>query len=386
MWDPSASHHLVTFLQRGIATRTQEAYRAYEKHWFNFLESRFTATEWVSRWRSMDIQQQTCLLVEFVMFLHERLSLNHDRIKAVMTAVRHFLRARILPFDCFSHESVRLAIKATSESARTVSIRRENRKRLPVTPEMIGWLKSWLWNFNEQNDRDSLDNKMTFLGIVIGMTFLRRVSEYCHDPKSAHAICTEDVDFILKTSNQVVSSHDAPRARLALGHIECARFIFRSSKTDQGGRGAYKFLRATNSTEFELIKCILHWCNIAGLTPGQPFLSRFHGSYHKSLRSSMVNNALRTAADHFGFHDTRHLFSTHSLRIGGATTLISSGATRETIQRIGNWRQSSTASDSIYELNTPLDSSLWSQNSYSNRLSSQHIASIIPPSKVTYNR
>ena len=100
------------------------------------------------------------------------------------------------------------------------------------------------------------------------------------------------------------------------------------------------------------------------------------------LQPKMINSALKTIADNFGLHHARHSFSSHSLRIGGATALIASGTARETIQRIGGWSTTTAASDSIYELFTPHENSnLWSalKNKTSSNISVNDIMSIVPP-------
>jgi hypothetical protein len=63
----------------------------------------------------------------------------------------------------------------------------------------------------------------------------------------------------------------------------------------------------------------------------------------------MVNKALKEAAVHFGFDSL--YFSTHSLRIGGATTGDVAGRTRSSLCRVGGWSEGG-GSDSRYSHTT----------------------------------
>lgn len=336
-------------------------------------------------WSKFTLGQQLHVIISYIKWLYEDKQWNTQKIGLNISGVRDFIRGHLLDLTAFNHESVTLALKATHANPRTVSLARETKKRLPVNVEMVAWLKHRMWKDGRVTSMSDIDSRMVFLGVAIGLTFLRRVSEYAHDSRTDHAIIADDVHFItLDDSPTAIASFDVRSCNLTIDQVDTMRFIFRTSKTDQGGRGTYLFLRRHNSNEYELIKCCLLWCMISGLEMGQPFLSRIYNGRRKLLRPRMVNDALKFVADNFGFQHVRNAFTSHSLRIGGATALIASGVNRETIQRIGGWSVTSSASDSIYELNTPRDNSnLWSAlGSHSNsNITSKDISSIIPPSR-----
>jgi hypothetical protein len=234
---------------------------------------------------------------------------------------------------------------------------------------------------------DDIDNRMTFLGCAIGITFLRRVSEYnTVDNRSNHTLLTDDVSIMIRHQRNMlgncIGSWQVKLYNININDIASVRFVFRSNKTDQGGRGIYLFLKNESKYEMELIKCVLNWCIISQFKLSEPFLSRRYKNRSKVLRPCMVNTMLKQAADAFGFCQVRDAFTSHSLRIGGATTLMANDIDRSTIQRIGGWSIVESASDSIYELNTPHDeSNLWSALSSTpttNHISTQDIQSIIP--------
>ena len=68
----------------------------------------------------------------------------------------------------------------------------------------------------------------------------------------------------------------------------------------------------------------------------------------------MINEGLKAVATAMGFNTMMFAFSSHSLRIGGATSLISSGASRDSVKRVGGWADGSNC-DNIYYANTALD-------------------------------
>lgn len=375
-----------SFLNRGLAKNTLTNYTSAAVTWIQFLDDLGFVphrSRPMALWSRMSLSQQLYLIISYIIYLFENKCWSSRRISTNISGVRHFIRSHLLGLDAFNHESVTLALKATQPDARTLSVLRETRKRLPITTEMVIWFKNVSWSTGRIIDQHDFDRRMTFLGVVIGLTFLRRVSEYASDDRSHHALLSDDVHFITSHSPpQVIVSFDVKRVRLSLDKVESVRFIFRTSKSDQGGRGSYLFLNSRNADELELIHCFLYWCMISGLEKGFPFMSRVYNGRRKMLRPRMVNEALKYIADNFGFQHVRNSFTSHSLRIGGATALIASGTSRDTIQRIGGWSSAPTSSDSIYELNTPKENrNLWSalRTGAKVNMTSNDIRSIIPP-------
>ncbi len=378
---------LTSFLNRGLAKNTLTNYSSARVVWIQFLSMHGfipLRSAPLSLWAQLSTSQQLHLIISYILWLYENKNWSSRKISGNISGVRHYIRSQLLGMDAFNHESVTLALKATQPDPRTLSLLRETRKRLPITTEMVLWFKNSSWRVGRIVDGYDFDNRMTFLGVTIGLTFLRRVSEYASDGRSSHAILSDDVHFISShVPPRVIVSFDVKDARLPLEKVESVRFIFRTSKSDQGGRGSYLFLSSGNPEELTLIDCFLHWCMISGLEKGYPFLSRVYNGRRKLLRPRMVNAALKHVADNFGFQHVRNSFTSHSLRIGGATALVASGSSRETVQRIGGWSLAPTSSDSIYELNIPKDNrNLWAalRSGTNTNVSSNDISSIIPPS------
>jgi hypothetical protein len=90
----------------------------------------------------------------------------------------------------------------------------------------------------------------------------------------------------------------------------------------------------------------------------------------------MVSTALKTAARHFGIDEL--YFSTHSLRIGGASCGAAGGRSRSSLCRTGGWSELS-ASDAIYRHVTPQDRGILSlTDEGAHLLTTQDLHSMVP--------
>ena len=97
------------------------------------------------------------------------------------------------------------------------------------------------------------------------------------------------------------------------------------------------------------------------------------------LTRRMINEALKSLAVECGLDSVGFAFSSKSLRIGGATSMVAAGKSRDTVKRIG-WDKNSNC-DEIYESNTPLDEgalSITASNQYK-ELGVEHVRKMLPP-------
>ena len=83
----------------------------------------------------------------------------------------------------------------------------------------------------------------------------------------------------------------------------------------------------------QLVEILFDWALGAGLSPNDPFLS-----YRKMwvLSYSTFQKAIKSVASSLGLDHTR--YSTHSLRIGGASVMAAAGLPDYVIQLIGRWK------------------------------------------------
>ena len=230
------------------------------------------------------------------------------------------------------------------EPARVLHQKKRSRQRMPVTFDILDHLKRAL------RAEQSIDSDMTYLGILLSFNFMLRVSEYCLDPKSPHALLCSDVVF--RTASQdSYSVFDLARMKDPHSEITDIVLDLNSSKPDRAGRGRYLYVaRRQGESDSHLVSTMINFCLAAcHRSPTDPLLSRYSKGRQKKLHRGMVNKALKEAATHFGFDSL--YFSTHSLRIGGATTGDVAGRTRPSLCRVGGWSEGG-GSDSRYRLTT----------------------------------
>jgi len=162
-------------------------------------------------------------------------------------------------------------------------------------------------------------------GLCLAFFFLLRSSEYCVADgvySADKALQVGDVRFFLKgTPTDNWEEAD-----------ELVLFI-RSSKTDQAGEGALRNAYATGTTlcPVKAAARVMRLRQAAGAGDGDPFLSWTTGY----LKRDQVTSILRWAAKELGQPEA--LYASHSLRIGGASTMLAEGYSEEDIRRQGRW-------------------------------------------------
>jgi hypothetical protein len=115
----------------------------------------------------------------------------------------------------------------------------------------------------------------------------------------------------------------------------------RSAKNDIEGVGHRFCFDAKRSVEHHLPKnvgyCIVwelySWARVARPEASNPFLS-FRGQW--TLSYDTFTKAVKSVARSFGLDPTR--FSSHSLRIGGASALAAANVPDYVIQKLGRWK------------------------------------------------
>jgi hypothetical protein len=136
---------VVAFLNKGVAPRTLSCYGKSGADWVVFLKRELqcnTEDEALSKWRHFNQLEHQSILIDYIMYLNEEKGLTSDRISNILSGIRHYMRVHLIDISCFDSETVRLAVRATRLPPRERSLFKEQRKRLPVTTDMVIWLKN----------------------------------------------------------------------------------------------------------------------------------------------------------------------------------------------------------------------------------------------------
>ena len=163
---------------------------------------------------------------------------------------------------------------------------------------------------------------------------------------SDHFLRCQDVSFLFSgvDDDSTVTSYCSHDKSLSL--MDCSRltgmsYFVRSAKNDKVGRGnQYHVERRTvsNTTSFDVVLDACLWAQSAAYNhEDDPFLS-MGGAKPWFLGYDILNNYIKSIAVAFGFDPK--FFSTHSVRIGGASILAAAGMPAYSIQLMGRWKSS----------------------------------------------
>jgi hypothetical protein len=169
-----------------------------------------------------------------------------------------------------------------------------------------------------------------------------------------HALRAEDVLFQRGGGLPPLWAWTVGEARKE--EIVSVLFVVRSSKTKEG---RYLYLGRHSDIESRTIDDVAEWARVSEVRRGDPFLSRWEMGKNnqrrrKCLTREMINTTLKDLARKTGLDGVEFAFSSHSLRIGGATSMMAVGESQTSVKRAGGWARTSSC-DEIYELNTPAD-------------------------------
>ena len=310
-------------LQKAISAGTNRGYEPFEEVWLSFIESRFEGTDiFLSGWGEKD---KRGVLVLFVDYLRgQRMS-----VSVGMAAVRHLFRSHLEDVSIFADACVQGAREACRPDPREVSLAKEQNLRLPVPFELIVELRRKFW----EGSRD-VDDRMTYLGIMLAYSLCLRVGEYAHDSgtKGKHCMRNDDIYFLCEDGVQ--RSPSELRLSQDAG-VSSVMIIIRSSKTDTTGRGRYEYVHPVTTLHQQLLVDLTWWARNSLSGSGENFLSRYREYKgrlsHKVLTREMVSKALKAGATTLGIDASR--ISTHSLKIGGPSDMRAAGVGDEQIRR-----------------------------------------------------
>ena len=110
-----------------------------------------------------------------------------------------------------------------------------------------------------------------------------------------------------------------------------------TSKTDQAGMGTnYSFRRNPDpAAAFDFVTHMFQWTQLAKPARDAPFFS-YRGEW--TLAYDKYNAAIKVVMASLGFQSVLSQFSSHSIRIGGASILAAAGFSDCVIKKMGNWK------------------------------------------------
>jgi hypothetical protein len=206
---------------------------------------------------------------------------------------------------------------------------------MPITAGMIKRANATVHNMN------TTQHKAIRAATELGLSALLRSSEYVRKPNKDHHFRGKDITFVLTPARgsseprTILSTH---AHSYALDEVTGVILSIRSGKTDQekyGHRMPFDRVRIEDRPDqaFDLVKDLWEWAVHAKPPADAPFFSTADGW---ELFYSMLNEACKDIARASGFNPSQ--FSSHSLRIGGASALAAAGVADSIIQIMGRWK------------------------------------------------
>jgi len=145
-----------------------------------------------------------------------------------------------------------------------------------------------------------------------------------------------DVEFTLSLNSVQTVIPSALAHLYSLHDAIAVSIVIRSAKNDGCGRGyKYSFDRlvvSPGSVAFDIVADLFLWASVSRSRDEEAFFSY----QSRLLEYNEFNNAVKRVAQLAGANPVR--FSTHSLRIGGATILSSCDMPDYYIQNMGRWK------------------------------------------------
>lgn len=201
-----------------------------------------------------------------------------------------------------------------------------DRERIPITSDMIRRF------YAQHGAKPTIAQMAVHAAMLIGFTAVARVSEYLLKGTGKHLLTSDRVVFETKAGRRIPAyeAHMWPDA-----DVTAVTLFIKSKKNDQDGNGfRYFFTRALPGDTYCIVDTLWTFAKHAAPAKGR---SLFEIPKLKwTLKPPYFAQELKKLAVQNGLDPKR--VSSHSLRIGGASTLAAAGLNDHEIQGVGDWK------------------------------------------------
>ena len=170
------------------------------------------------------------------------------------------------------------------------------------------------------------------------LTALLRISEYVQTSAEHHLLARSVIFTLRKINGSTIRIPSDEAHRYELSCLLEVTLIVRDAKNDAEGAGhsfAYPVQESVNpDISFDIAVQLFRCAQRLRPSANGPFFTCPHENW--SLKESDINSTIKMGAVLFGFNPSR--FSTHSLRIAGASALAAAGYPSWFIQLAGRWK------------------------------------------------
>ena len=323
-------------MQSSVANSTSAHYQVGWNAWSSFnalmgLSPYPSTTDSITLSGNVIVPLTIAVATGFCAYAKYSLGLAPSTICGYLSGVAFFLKMAMHDADFLSSPPVLMARAGLRRLAAKDNT--PSKSRLPVTLDMIQ-----LYGTFAMSAVANLGHFGLYVAMSLAFACLLRRSEYIPCSASDHHIRANAVVFQL-TDGSCLGSHEVSQAdevRLSgvLVHIP-------SSKCDQEGLGFTYAFSATAVLTRNIVFLLFRWAVQTHKAADAPFFSAFskQGGKLWCIDATSLTNTLRIVARKVGFSPAQLCcFSTHSLRYGGASTLLAAGVDKYQIQLAGRWK------------------------------------------------
>jgi hypothetical protein len=272
---------------------------------------------------------EACIVILLVSFSEPDKMVAPRTASSYVSAIRKFLQNNGVDTKFMDRSQYIQNTKAGLAQLYRIQTNRTDadRERLALTIDMIQ-----VYYAHVGGPGPTLPQQAVYTAAVLGFTIVARVSEYLETEDSTHLLTSDAITFELP-NGRVIPAHTAhgypditPRS---------VSILIRSKKNDKRGRGFKDHFKAAGPDATYCITTVL-WTYAVRAKPDKGRSFFYIPTLQWTLKPAYFAARLKELGTHFALDPTR--ISSHSLRIGGATTLAAAGLTDGDIRNIGDWK------------------------------------------------
>ena len=344
-----ASDEIREMISRSVIPSTRAKYASVELTWKRFRVEKYGDIGDIFNCEGSG-NSMVFLILEWMRWMEKDMEFPTNVIGKMLTGMGFILSCYVIHANAMEHLSITRARKAIAP----LQARRSGAENtMGISLDMVQHMRNTLWLSG------NIDSQMTYIAIATGFNFTMRPGHitYMGPGKTDHRYLVGDITLETEDGTKLYSFTEWMDTFVGgISTIQIGIIILRvdSSKshgTRYGGDGSLNFICPGNEFEDQYFDDFMFWlqhCGLQGMaghlgssafsegklpTLQRPLFSRIHSvtkRFKKSI-SKEISDALKTCAEQLGLQ--RQSFSGKSLRIGGCTTAVASGASSDEILR-----------------------------------------------------
>lgn len=341
-----AREEIRDMIARSVISSTRAKYVSVELTWKRFRFDKYGIVDDMFNCNGTYLSM-VFLVLEWMRWMEKDMEFSMNVIGKMMTGMVFVLSCYVVHADVMLHPSI---VRARKAIAPLQARRSGSDNKMGVTLDMLQHLRLQLWMSND------LDAQMTYIAIATGYNFTMRPGHitYMGSGATDHRYQMGDITLESEDGRELLSYTEWMNtfvngsSAFSIGIIILRIDSSKSHGKRNGGDGSLNFICTGNEFESQYFEDFVQWLTICGLIEKpkwkvnsegslpvlqRPLFSRIHPEtklFKKSIVKD-ISTALKSCAGQLDLNPQS--FSGKSVRIGGCTTAVASGASSDEILR-----------------------------------------------------